>query len=133
MDKYYLSMEMLAVVGVYSLLWFIIGLRIGQQLEAQDNTGASGRKRTSSGGVELYIGNLAYSIDEKEIKKLFREFGKVTSVRLIKNKFNGKSKGYGFVEMADRKDSDSAIRDLNNTEVRGRRIIVNEAKTSAHA
>ena len=60
---------------------------------------------------------------------MFSEFGKVASVRIIKNQYNGKSKGYGFVEMSSRNDAGSAVKSLNGKEHKGRKIVVNEAKT----
>lgn len=142
MDKYYLSLEMLVVVGIYSLLWFIVGIRLGQHLprekpvrprkNSRDNSNER-RHRGDNGNIELYIGNLSYDVTEKEVKKLFREYGDVASVRLINNKFNGKSKGYGFIEMTVRSEAEMAIRKMNNKDIMGRRIIVNEAKTSARS
>ena len=65
------------------------------------------------------------------MRRAFETYGKVASARLIKNKFNGKSRGYGFVEMPDRGQAMAAIRALNGNEIKGRRIVVNEAKSEA--
>ncbi|OGV57690.1 MAG: hypothetical protein A2283_02890 [Lentisphaerae bacterium RIFOXYA12_FULL_48_11] len=65
------------------------------------------------------------------MRKAFENYGKVASARIIKNKFNGKSRGYGFVEMPDRAQAMAAIRALNGNEIKGRRIVVNEAKSEA--
>ena len=139
MDKYFLSLEMLIVVGVYSLVWFIVGVKLGELLPSSpkgspkkrgrknDNT----RRAPGKGCIEIYVGNLSYDVGEGELRKQFKEYGRVVSVRLIKNKFNDKSKGYGFLEMNNRNDAELAIRKMNNKEILGRRIIVNEAKTDA--
>ena len=83
--------------------------------------------------MELYVGNLPYDVDEAELQKLFAEMGNVASARIIANRFNGKSKGYGFVEMADDADARAAMRSLNGREVRGRKLVVNEAKSQANS
>lgn len=140
MDKYILSLEMLVVVGVYSLVWFIVGIKIGELLSGtKKGSSKKGKRKSNSterrapgkGCIEIYVGNLSYDLSESEIRKQFKEYGKVVSVRLIKNKFNGKSKGYGFIEMNNRNDAELAIRKMNNKDILGRRIIVNEAKTDA--
>jgi len=81
-----------------------------------------------SGRLEIYVGNLPYDVDEPQLQKLFSEQGKVASARIIVNRFNGKSKGYGFVEMADDASARAAMRALNGREVGGRKLVVNEAK-----
>jgi RNA recognition motif-containing protein len=140
MDKYFLSLEVLVVVGMYSLAWFIVGVKLGQHTDTKKGRKPAGKRRGGSdrnrgergrntGDVELYVGNLSYDVSEKDLKQSFSEFGKVSSIRLIKNKFNDKSKGYGFIEMPDRNEAEMAIRRMNNKDVQGRRIIVNEAKT----
>ena len=90
--------------------------------------------RTSSrrgGRVELYVGNLSYDMKDKDLSKLFEVHGKVLSARIIKNRFNGKSKGYGFVEMADAGEAHAAVKALNGKDANGRKIVVNEAKSNA--
>ncbi len=115
-------MDITVLVSLFSVAWFIIGIVVGQRM--------TGTKQ--SGGVtELYVGNLSYDVREKDLKREFGQFGGVTSARIIKNKFNNKSKGFGFVEMANRASSLEAIRALNGKEMRGRRIVVNEAKSEA--
>jgi len=78
--------------------------------------------------MNLYVGNLAYNVTEEELRALFSEYGKVASVSLIMDKFSGKSKGFGFVEMLDNSEADKAIKALNETAFKGRNIKVNQAK-----
>jgi RNA recognition motif-containing protein len=78
--------------------------------------------------MKLYVGGLAYSTTEKELEELFAAQGAVVSVAVIKDRDSGQSKGFGFVEMADVKDGQNAIKELNGKELGGRTIIVNEAR-----
>jgi cold-inducible RNA-binding protein len=74
----------------------------------------------------IYVGNLPFSLEESDLKEMFAEFGTVDSVNLITDRETGRKRGFGFVEMAD--GGDEAINALNNTEVDGRAIKVNEAR-----
>ena len=78
--------------------------------------------------MKLYVGGLAYSVTDDELSKLFSEHGKVTSANVIKDRDSGQSKGFGFVEMDDAKEAQSAIKELNGKDVSGRSIIVNQAR-----
>lgn len=78
--------------------------------------------------MKLYVGGLAYSTTDKELEELFATHGAVTSVSIIKDRDSGQSKGFGFVEMAEVKDGQNAIKELNGKEVGGRTIIVNQAR-----
>ncbi len=78
--------------------------------------------------MNMYVGNLSYSVTEDDLKALFSEFGKVESVNIIKDKFSGRSKGFGFVEMPDNSEADKAIKALNETNLKERDIKVNQAK-----
>ena len=82
----------------------------------------------ADGSVEIYVGNLSYDMTEDQLRKEFEAFGKVNSARLILNKFNGKSKGFGFVQMPNRPEAEKACEALNDNEVMGRKIKCNEAK-----
>lgn len=77
---------------------------------------------------KLYVGNLSYNITEDEIKDAFAPFGEVTSVKIITDAGTGRSKGFGFVEMANDEDAEKAIAGLNGTTVMERAINVNEAR-----
>ena len=78
--------------------------------------------------MNIYLGNLPYNINEDEIMELFEEYGNVSTVKLITDKFTGKSKGFGFVEMPSDDDAKKAIEELNGKEVKGRNITVNQAR-----
>ena len=82
----------------------------------------------ADGSVEIYVGNLSYDMTEAQVREMFEKFGKVNSVRLVMNRFTGKSKGFGFVQMPVRSEADAACAALNDSEVMGRRVKCNEAK-----
>ena len=82
----------------------------------------------ADGSVEIYVGNLSYDMTEDQLRETFAAYGKVNSARLITNKFNGKSKGFGFVQMPDRAEADKAIEALNEKEIMGRQMKCNVAK-----
>jgi RNA recognition motif-containing protein len=76
----------------------------------------------------LYVGNLPYSATESSLNELFSQFGAVDSVKLITDRDTGRSKGFGFVEMATDEEAQKAISELNGREMQGRRLNVNEAR-----
>jgi RNA recognition motif-containing protein len=76
----------------------------------------------------LYVGNLSYKADEESLKELFGEVGDVLSVKIITDVATGRSKGFGFVEMASDEDAEKAIASLNGKTVMERALTVNEAK-----
>ena len=78
--------------------------------------------------MNIYIGNLAYSVTEAELEEAFAQYGEVTSAKLILDKFSGQSKGFGFVEMADEQDARNAIEQINGSAIKGRNVKVNEAR-----
>jgi len=82
-------------------------------------------------GIELYVGNLSYDMTDPDLEKAFAAFGNVLSARIIKNKFNERSKGYGFVEMANQTGADKAVKAMNGKEVMGRKLVVNEARSKS--
>jgi len=77
--------------------------------------------------MNIYVGRLSYGVTEDDLQKAFTEFGEVVSVKVIKDEYSGKSKGFGFVEMPARREAENAIKELNNTELRGRTIMVDQA------
>ena len=81
-----------------------------------------------AGSVELYVGNLSYDMTEDQLRAEFEAFGKVNSVRLVMNRFNGKSKGFGFIQMPNRDEAERACAAINDKEIMGRRVKCNEAK-----
>ena len=82
----------------------------------------------ADGSVEIYVGNLSYDMTEDQLRKEFEAYGKVGLARLITNRYNGKSKGFGFVQMPDRGEAEKAIAALNEKEIMGRKMKCNEAK-----
>jgi RNA recognition motif-containing protein len=78
--------------------------------------------------MNIYIGNLSPDVNDADLETAFKEYGKVTSAKVIKDMFSQESKGFGFVEMPGKNEAASAIEKLNTTELKGKRIIVNEAK-----
>ena len=79
-------------------------------------------------GAKLYVGNLSYSVGEARLEELFSKHGSVASVRVIADKFTGRSKGFGFVEMGSDEEAERAAAALNGTEFEGRTIVVSEAR-----
>ena len=82
----------------------------------------------ADGSVEIYVGNLSYDMTEDQLRKEFEAYGKVNSARLITNRFNGKSKGYGFGQMPVREEAEKAVAALNDKDIMGRKMRCNEAK-----
>ena len=78
--------------------------------------------------TQLYVGNVNYRMTEDGLKQMFSEFGEVTSAKIVIDRETGRSKGFGFVEMADADAADRAIQSLNDQEIEGRRIKVNVAR-----
>lgn len=78
--------------------------------------------------MNVYVGNLSYGTSSSDLRELFEAFGEVTSANVISDRDSGRSKGFGFVEMADDSAAKAAIEKLNGTEVDGRTITVNEAR-----
>ena len=78
--------------------------------------------------MNIYVGNLQYSVSEDEIKGVFAEYGEVESVKIITDKFSGRSKGFGFVDMPVDADAQKAIDELNDTDLKGRNMKVNQAR-----
>jgi RNA recognition motif-containing protein len=78
--------------------------------------------------MKMYVGNLSHDISEDEVRNEFASFGAVDSVALIKDKMTGTLKGFGFVEMPVRTEAEAAIAGLNEKEVKGRKMVVNEAR-----
>jgi RNA recognition motif-containing protein len=81
--------------------------------------------------MNIYVGNLSWSMTDDDLMNLFTEHGTVTSAKILKDKMNGRSKGFGFVEMEDDEAAKAAIAALNEVEVQGRKLIVNESQPRA--
>lgn len=89
------------------------------------------RKKTPTGPqerIEIYVGNLSYDMTDEQLEKAFAKYGTVRRARVITNRFNHKSKGFGFVEMSYRVEAEKAIKALHDKTVMGRKLRVNEAR-----
>jgi len=78
--------------------------------------------------MNIYVGNLSYEVTEEDLRQAFGAFGQVESINIIKDKYSGESKGFGFVEMPDKAEAQSAIEGLNGKELKGRALKVSEAR-----
>ncbi|MES9942443.1 MAG: RNA-binding protein [Candidatus Thiodiazotropha sp. 6PLUC2] len=78
--------------------------------------------------MNIYVGNLPWSVKDDDLRNMFSEFGDVSAANVIMDKFSGRSRGFGFVEMPNSDHAESAIQSLNEKDVEGRNLRVNEAK-----
>ena len=133
-----------AIVGAL-VVGFILG-RLSKRGKGVGRKGGEPKRRSSerkpvvnpeparqpipAGSVEIYVGNLSYDLTDEELKKLFAEYGEVSSARIVLNRFNGKSKGFGFVVMPNRSEAEKAIAAYSEKEFMGRKMRVNEAKNT---
>jgi len=78
--------------------------------------------------MNIYVGNLSWGLKDQDLANLFAPFGEVTSAKIVTDKFTQRSKGFGFVEMANDEEAQAAIAQLNGTEVEGRSLVVNESR-----
>jgi len=92
------------------------------------SSGKSFLKRKGINIMNIYAGNLPHETTEDELRQAFAEFGQVTEVRLIMDKFSGESKGFGFVEMPSKAEAEKAIEAMNGKDFMGRTLNVNEAR-----
>jgi RNA recognition motif-containing protein len=81
--------------------------------------------------MNIYVGNLSNDATDETIKQVFESFGEVTSARVIKDKYTGQSRGFGFVEMPVQSQAQTAIKSLNGKELLGKEMSVNEARPRA--
>jgi RNA recognition motif-containing protein len=78
--------------------------------------------------MNIYVGNLSYDVSEESLRQAFESFGQVTSARIIKDKYSGQSRGFGFAEMLEQAQAQAAIKSLNRKELLGKQMSVNEAR-----
>ena len=78
--------------------------------------------------MKIYVGNLSYEVTEEDLRQEFKAFGEVTSVSIITDKYSGRPKGFGFVEMASKSEGETAITSLNGKTLNERTMVVNEAR-----
>ena len=82
--------------------------------------------------MNIYVGNVSFEATEGAIREAFESFGEVASARIIKDKYTGQSRGFGFVEMSEQSQAETAIKSLNGKEILGKQISVNEARARAN-
>ena len=78
--------------------------------------------------MNIFVGNLSFEVTEDDLHKAFEGFGQIDSVKIIKDNYSGRSKGFGFVEMPDNAEAQSAIDDLNDKDLKGRTLKINKAR-----
>lgn len=78
--------------------------------------------------MNIYISSLSFDVNDRDLEELFEGYGAVTSAKVITDRYTGRSRGFGFVEMPENEEANNAINELNGTEFKGRTINVNEAK-----
>ena len=78
--------------------------------------------------MNIYVGNLAYEVTDEDLNETFSPFGEVTSARVIRDRFTDRSRGFGFVEMSNDTEAQTAIDDVNGKEIKGRAVTVNQAR-----
>jgi len=78
--------------------------------------------------MNIFVGNLSLELSDQELEEAFSKFGRVRTTKIIRDMFTQQSKGFGFVEMNDKAEANSAIKELNTSELKGKRIVVNEAR-----
>jgi RNA recognition motif-containing protein len=78
--------------------------------------------------MNIYVGNIPWDLTDEELKKAFEAHGQVSTAKIIMDKFTGKSRGFGFVEMPEKSEAETAISSLNGKDLKGREIVVNEAR-----
>lgn len=78
--------------------------------------------------MNIYVGNLSYQVTDEELRAAFETFGEVSNAAVIRDKETGRSKGFGFVEMPDQTDAEAAIKAVNDTDLQGRTVVVNQAR-----
>lgn len=77
---------------------------------------------------KLYIGNLPWSVDDAKLRELFSKYASITSATVIMDRQTGRSRGFGFVELSDDAEADKAIQEMNEMDIEGRKLVVNEAR-----
>ena len=78
--------------------------------------------------MNIYVGNLDFKVNEKDLEEVFEEYGTVSSSKIITDKFSGKSRGFGFVTMENQEEANKAINELNGATLENRTLVVNEAR-----
>jgi RNA recognition motif-containing protein len=131
----FFTLKSVLLACVCVVLGFVIGFLAGRAKSRPGKPRPPQSRRSDEEddgeGVEMYVGNLSYEIDDHDLAKAFGEHGKVISARIIKHKLSGKSKGYGFVTMTNLGVADAARKAINGKELKGRKVVVSQAKSRA--
>ena len=117
------------IITIVVLVIFVLWL-VNRSKKHSVSKGKRKSFKTDPNAVEIYVGNLSYEMSNSDLRKEFQKFGIVNSARIITQRNSRKSKGYGFVEMKHRSEAEEAIMALNNKEIKGRKIHVNEARAN---
>jgi RNA recognition motif-containing protein len=120
------------ILAATGLLGLLIGLIIAKSGCGRRSSRGESESYGDGSCVEIYVGNLSYDMTEAQMRKEFERYGAVKSSRIITNRFNSKSKGYGFIEMPNRPEAEAAIKALHDKDIFGRKLRVNEAKNKSH-
>jgi RNA recognition motif-containing protein len=86
-------------------------------------------KTQKEDSMNIYVGNISYEVTEGDLKQAFEAFGLVETVKIIKDRWSGKPRGFGFIEMPDKDEAHSAIIGLNGKNLKGRNVKINEARS----
>lgn len=121
------SMCYLSIAGI-AIIVILILTCVFRKKSCKCNKGNKGKD--DGNFVEIYVGNLNYDMTDQQLYNEFKKFGVVKSARIITQRSSKKSKGYGFVEMPHRSEAVEAIKALNNKEIMGRKLHVNEARAN---
>ncbi len=83
--------------------------------------------------MNIFVGNLDFKVDENDLKEIFEQYGSVSEVKIINDKFSGRSKGFGFITMDDSAEGKKAISELNGAKLENRDMVVNEAREKSES
>ncbi|WP_341502797.1 RNA-binding protein [Gallaecimonas sp. GXIMD4217] len=123
----YFLPALIEIPAMTSAVWFALGIIIGGSVALLTSAKAPATRSEHIDTVTLYVGNLPYRANEQAVQNLFARYGKVLSVRLMKDKQTGRRRGFGFVEML-KEDAQAAINELNDSQFQDRTLKVREAK-----
>ena len=115
--------------GVGLVVGLVVGFIVGRLCPCRRRVQKK-FKEMPPGMVEIYVGNLSYETTEAFLRKEFEKYGEVASIRIITHPTSHRSKGFGFIEMTHRDEAEKAIAALDNAEIQGRRLHVNEARNN---
>jgi RNA recognition motif-containing protein len=101
---------------------------LGIPRDSLESPGVLNLWRRKKMNLKLYVGNLPFGVSEEDLKKLFSEAGEVQSIKIVTDSYSGRSRGFGFVEMASQADAEKAISLLNGKTLMDRTLTVNEAR-----